>query len=101
MEGQQIAWKTEHRCTCSCRNGQRAATEGAGRFPIPALPGGSQGVSEDPPQNSTLQGKAGKTDQTPQVSTIFKGLYWPESKALPAPYPVPNAVPGVTQASTL
>lgn len=60
---------------------------------------GDPKVCQRPYQKSTLQGKAGRAAQTPQV-TILKGFYWPESKALPAPYPVPNAVLGVTQAST-
>lgn len=53
-------------------------------------------MSEEPPQKSTLQDRAGEMAQTPQVTTTFTG---PESKALPAPYPVPNAVLEVTQAS--
>lgn len=38
--------------------------------------------------------------QTPQVRTTFKGLYWPESKALPATYLGPSTGLGVAQAST-
>lgn len=94
--GSEIAWKlSTGACTCSCRNGQRTGTEGAGRLPSPALPGGSQGVSERPATNSTLQDKAGKIAQIPQVTTL-KGLYRPESKALAVPHPVPNAVLGVS-----